>query len=345
VTNKSPFRILVLGHTQQSRLEQSYVRAFQSLGHSVSTFPIQAASDKYIKFGRLGATFHRFVPIEAWGRKGNRDFILEALSLKPDLICLFIPENLRAGPLAQLLCSLKTKVAMIWPDPLLNFDAYLKDLLPLVDVLGTYSSATIDVLHKLGGRNVQWLPLAADPGLHSAPSFSDEELAPYRADVSFVGEWRPERDRVIARILSDAPEFKVRIWGPSWERSQNHLVRKVREGRRAVGMEFAKVAAASHTNINVIDPMNHTAANMRFFELSCCGGLQLSTYCGEMSEEFRDRQEVVYVHRDEDWAPTIREMLKSPTTRSSISQKAKALVLEKHTYRQRAEALLSMLGM
>lgn len=108
--------------------------------------------------------------------------------------------------------------------------------------------------------------------------------------MTFIGGWRPEREAVLAGLAG----LDLKIWGPEWDRrcAGNAVVLKAWQGRPLVGTEFATAVAASKVNLNIIDPTNHPAANMRFFEIPVAGGLQVCSACPEMSGVFRDGEEI-----------------------------------------------------
>jgi spore maturation protein CgeB len=79
---------------------------------------------------------------------------------------------------------------------------------------------------------------------------------------------------------------------------------------------------------------------MRFFEIPAAGGLQVSSRCPEMEGEFRQHEQIVY-YDDAKELPTLIDRLKSNEEfRARVAAAGHAHVMEKHTYRHRAETLL-----
>jgi spore maturation protein CgeB len=113
--------------------------------------------------------------------------------------------------------------------------------------------------------------------------------------------------------------------------------------RRALrGREFAKASASSKVNLNIIDQTNYPAANMRFFEVLCAGGLQLCSPCPEMEHEFKHEETVFYYRHESGLSDQIRRLLDDSELRGKVKQAAHRKVMEKHTYLHRAKQILSL---
>ena len=54
------------------------------------------------------------------------------------------------------------------------------------------------------------------------------------------------------------------------------MIRRAWQGRALRGADFAKAVSCSKLSLNIIDPTNYPAANMRFFEITTAGGLQVT---------------------------------------------------------------------
>jgi spore maturation protein CgeB len=331
-------RIMLLGHAEPYRLEHSYQLAFEKSGCEVLVWDIAAAAQQRARFGRLGRIFHQFVPVEPWLRKANREFVVKAIDVHPSLIAVIGSCPVQPGALAQAQISTGAQLVHIWPDTLVHLSAgYFANLL-LYDLVGTYSRATIPHLERLGARRTIWLPLAGDPQLHSQqdqPRASDKR---FLADVTFIGGWRPEREAV----LSQLGEFKLQIWGPEWGRrcKGNRVIKRAWQGRAIVGAEFVRAVCNSKVSINIIDPTNYPAANMRFFEIPVSGGLQISSQCPEMEEEFRHGEHIFYYRRMDELPELIKELLAHDILRTQVSAAAYDKVLASHTYWHRAQQIL-----
>ena len=334
--------ILIVGRKDAPNLEGSYARAFAALGHQVSEFDLYDAIQDSIRFGAAGQALFRVAPREPWIVQGNRSLVVKARQLGCDAIVMAGSLPIRAGALAQVEASLPNcKLALLWPDPMLNLGSHIIQALPLLDCVASYSEAAVPLIQQLGARKTIWLCFAADPDLHSAASISAEERAQYTCDISFVGNMRPERERAI-RILLEAG-IDVKVWGERrWltQVSDKQLARSYFRGGPLMGSTYYKAMRCTKVGLNVIDDTNYPAANMRFFEGLACGAAMLSSPCPELEHLFRNRETVLYFENDVDLVVRARELLANDALRHEIASAGQRMVLADHTYRQRAEMLL-----
>jgi spore maturation protein CgeB len=286
----------------------------------------------------VGRLFNRFVPLEAWIRKANRDLVIRAQEFGPEYLLTFGQYSILAGALAQIRASVKARLIHIWPDTLLHLRNDLIACLPLLDLFATYSQASVEQLQKLGARDVAWIPLAGDPAMHAEVECSEAERAVYGADVTFIGGWRPEREAVLSKLES----FELKIWGPGWGRRcrGNKSLLKAWQGRSLYEAEFGKAVSSSKINLNIIDPLNYPAANMRFFEVPVAGGLQISSPCPEMENEFLDGEHLYYYKDTRQLKSLVEMLIKDTPLRSKVAKAAQGRVLAGHTYQERANKIM-----
>ncbi len=333
--------LLIVGSDQQNTLERSYAYAFHELGWQVHFWdPVQSLS-QVVRGGRIGRMFSSFVSVEPWVRKANRSLTLRAIQLQPDLVFIFSHHPIQIGALSQIRVSTKAALVHIWPDTMVNWPTELSVCLPLYDLVATYSRATVSIFEQLGARRVVWVPLAGDPTLHPDVICSDEDRRRFGAQVTFIGGWRPEREAVLSRL----GDVDLKIWGPEWGRrcKGNPVIMKAWQKRAIFGQEFAKAVKGSQVNLNIIDPTNYPAANMRFFEIPMAGGMQVSSTCPEMTPTFRHGEHLFYYDSVDELPDRIASLLEDEECRNEIATAAHAQVMAGHTYTHRARAILQHL--
>lgn len=279
-------RICIIGHQQADTLESSYQRAFERLGAQVTPFDTDAGQRPYVRLGRLGRAFHRFVPVDAWQRKLNRDLALALRSAQPDLALVFGNAPVLFSTLAFVKSLIDTRFVLVWPDPLTNLQPHVQPAAGLYDGVATYCRASVPVFRQMGFRNVQWVPLAADPALHRM----DTIPARFTYDLTFIGARRPEREHVLTTIIRHFPRLKLGVWGTDWHRSQSRALRPFIQARPLRGRAYAETLNRGRINLNCIDSTCFPAANMRFFEVPIAHALQLSSACPEFDGEYVDQQ-------------------------------------------------------
>lgn len=334
-------RVMLVGQFMPGSLERSYQAAFESIECEVLPFDLAAAVAGYCRLGELGRRFNKFVPVEAWIKKANRDLVSSVTRFRPHYVVTVGQYPLRAGALAQIRASVRTALIHIWPDTLLNLGNDLAACLPLFDLVASYSESSLEQLQKLGARRVTWIPLAGDPVMHAPVGCTESEQARYRADVTFIGGWRPEREAVLSTLHS----FDLKIWGPDWGRrcKGNKFIQEAWQGQPLYEGEFAKAVGASKINLNIIDPLNYPAANMRFFELPTAGGLQVASTCPEMENYFLNGQHVFYYRDVDDLRSKIETLIENASLRAEVAEAGRLCVMTEHTYDARARSILQQL--
>jgi hypothetical protein len=331
---------MLVGHFGIGALAQSYKVAFEEAGCELFCFDINSAVKKYCRFGTLGRKFNAYVPVEAWARKANREMVVNARQFIPQVVVVVGSCPVAAGALAQIKASLEVALVHLWPDTLVNLDSSLIECLPLYDLECIYSRNAVEPIRRLGANCPVWMPLAGDPSIHGMLHCTESETAEYGADVAFIGGWRPEREAVLSALT----HFDLKIWGPDWGRrcKNNPAIIKAWRGRSLRGRDFAKAVACSKINLNIIDQTNYPAANMRFFEIPCAGGLQVCSPCPEMEPDFKHGETTFYYRDESELSDQIRHLLGNSSLRQKAMRAANMKVMENHTYLHRAKQILSL---
>jgi hypothetical protein len=333
-------RLLLAGTWGPGALERAYAGAFEQAGCEVLRFDLFSLEQRFVRLGAPGRFFNRFVPVEPWIRKANRQLILEARSFRPDVIVVVGQIRVLAGALAQALLVTRARAVCIWPDTLLHLGGERIDALPLYDLVASYSRDSVPLFERLGARHAAWVPLAGEPAAAREP-----EAGPLAADVSFIGQWRPEREAALGALLDGLPGRDVKIWGPDWGRRARGRVRAAWQGRSLFGEEFARAVASSKVNLNVIDDTNFPAPNNRFFEIPCLGGLQLSSACPEMEDEFQQGRDICYYREVGEIPDLVRNLLADETHRAEIARAGAEKARAAHTWGHRVRQILDLAGL
>lgn len=336
-------KVLIVGDfSAPGSLTVSYRNGFAALRWEVVEFDLYARQRYHRRFGRIGVYLDSLIPVEQWLHKANRELVIACRQQSPDLIVIISSTPVRVGTLAQIQVATKSKIAFVWPDTLHNLNQHICQCLPLYDLVASYSQAAVPAFQKLGAKSVEWVPLGCDSALYSNATQDDTK---YQCDVSFVGNWRPEREAALAQ-LSAIQGIKVRIWGENdWQRrASNEFVKKNWQGKALYTNEFASAIRASKLSLNIIDDTNFPAANMRFFELPCVGAVQISSACPEMQPEFLHGDHVIYYHNEVEFLAQVKALIGDETTRNRIKTASQELVLNKHTYTHRAQQIVNSIS-
>lgn len=202
-----------------------------------------------------------------------------------------------------------------------------------------------DELHAAGARSVCYLPCAANPSVHRPLSLSEEEMARWGADVSFVGAGYRNRQNLFARLR--LPNLK--IWGNDWP-SDCAASRYLQEnGRRVTAEETANIYNATKINLNLHSSTRYSGVNPegdfvnpRTFEIAACGGFQLADARSEMTELFSE-DEIVLFHDAEEISGQVAYYLSHESERTAMADRARSRVLCEHTYEHRMKTALDFL--
>lgn len=335
--------ILIVGSEREGSLEKSYQRAFLKLHWTVHNWDPQQAINKSVRFGKAGQILAQFTEIEPWLLKANLELLAMAYELKPDLILVIATSGVHAGTLSQLRVAIpKTKIYSIYPDTPHNLVTNRIQCLSLFDRVIVYSSELVDVFKRMGARHAVPLGFAADPDLHQ-PYSGNDDLGIRHTDISFIGNWRPEREAFLEQLA----DFNLQIWGSDyWYRHTRpgSPLRKLWAGRTAEGMEFARVVAASKISLNILGPISWPGPNMRTFELPACGAFVLSERQPGVTQYFKEGQSIACYSSVEEAREKIKYYLREETARKEVAQAAyKTVIYGGNTYVDRAKTIIDWL--
>jgi glycosyltransferase involved in cell wall biosynthesis len=336
-------KVLIASDLSAYALAHSYVRALACLGLEHRAMDVARAATKFVRAGRLGQVVHRFLPVEAWNRKANREFAVACIDYDPDVLIVFGNAPVLFGTLALIKSACRARIVLYWPDTLLNLSQDQLNGASLYDCVATYSAATRATFETMGFRNPLWLPFGADPEFLGKSGNSNPE---FRYDISFAGGWRPERESALRAIRRHCPNGRLAIFGRTWLAScKDPDLRRHCCAHEPVGHEYGNLMRESRIALNPIDDTNYPAANMRFFEIPAAGGLQLSSTCPEMREDFRGGEHLLYYDNDEELAARIDWILARPAEAAAIRREGHRRAIEGHTYMQRINTLRDHLGL
>ncbi|MEO8763503.1 MAG: glycosyltransferase [Ginsengibacter sp.] len=336
-------KLLFVGNINNYCLETSYANAASILGYEVVRFDTRKEIEKYIMFGKPGKKLHSFLPVERWIRNVNRELIIFARDANPDILFLFGTSKVFYGTLITIKLLLPhCRIVWVWPDTPMNLDNNILNNARLFDLSASYSYESLASLRKLDFANPQWIPLAGDPVLH----WNDvPETDTFSCDVSFVGGWRPEREKVMKIIIENFNNLKIEIHGNYWQR--NCTDKKLLKRWKSNGFYAKDLSNYFNTcriNINAIDDTNYPAANMRFFEIPASGGLQLSSSCPELENEFIDKEGILFYKNEVEVVEKINWVLENKERSQNIRKNAQQLITLKHNYVERLKKILHLIN-
>lgn len=333
---------MIADATGPGLLMGSFARALREGGHDVMGLAIPVAAERtkspWLKLRRVPIVNR--LGSEQLILEGNRILAAEAICWQPEVV-LTAGEDLLPGTVATVKGSTGCRVAMIYPDPLVNLRLATIEALPLYDLV-VYACGRFGLTYfeQLGARRAAFIPFGWDDYYH--PRVPDADLPEPSLDVAFVGEWRPDREAWLEAL----GEFKVGVWGSRfWQTKTNKssVGRRCWRGGVAWGTDYSRASRSARITLNLVDITNGPGLNMRAFEAAGVGCFVLATRTDAQEEFFVEGEHIAYFSSPDELRDKVRYYLSHDSERLRIARNA-ARVAESHTYRERAQSLLELLG-
>jgi len=218
----------------------------------------------------------------------------------------------------------------LWMMPFEAIEAY--------DLFFTKERYAMRSLEQVGLRNLAYLPMYCVPSAHHPVTPTADEARRYGAQISFVGNRYPYRERFV-RALRDYP---LKVWGSGWTATEDPVVRAI-AGPPVFGHEKLLVYSASTVSLNHHHPMNDiVGVNTRTFELAAAGACQIVDLKEDLHDLFKAGEEIVGYRDMGELRRQLDVHLEHPDEARAIGANARRRALAEHTLRHRIEAMLAM---
>ena len=327
---------LVAGDTCELRR-----RALERLGHETIPVDYLAHFEGHGAVARKLQWHLRSGPIV----RAYHAALVAALSRRPDVLWvdkgIFVPPSILAAA---------RSAGVRWlvhysPDNYLlrqNASRHLWRSLAHYDVVVTTKRSNLRLLETVGARRVLLSGNAYDPELHRPVTLTDAERTALAADVSFIGRWEPDRERLLDAIV--ALPVRLRVRGPGWERVRSRLLRPACEPGSLYGEEYVKALAAAKINLGLLSVVAGDAITQRSIELPACGTFMLAERTGEHRLHFVDGEEAVLFDDAADLVRKVQHYLGADAERARIAAAGRARCLRSgYSYDDRLREVLAAL--
>lgn len=207
------------------------------------------------------------------------------------------------------------------------------------DLCLTFARHLVPRYQREGVARVEWLPFARDPDQHSPVANPPKP----EFDAVFVGNLDAARIEWLAPI---ARELRLAIFGEHTLRAvpSVNALRRARFFPAAYGRDLAPALMRGAISLNVMRDQNRYSHNMRSYESPACGAFTLSQRTPELTEMFRDGEDVVFAESPDAMLETARRWLADPAGRERVAR-AGFVRVEHDTYQRRAVKILQMTGL
>jgi spore maturation protein CgeB len=329
-------KVLISGAFWNGSLEESYARAFESIGWKVVRFDWEKhRSEHPLSFMTFTDKLLRFRLADRVGKW----FTAAIRDARPDLVLvikgrMISPETLLE---AKRILSDRTLVNFNPDSPWepANSSRRLLESIPIYDAHFTWNKQLIPKFKIVGTAKVYYLPFAYDPVLHHPLK---TELPNVEYDAIFVGTYTPERDELLGTLGNS----KIGIVGNGWGRAK--FVPKNWIISHAVYAEDAvRVLARGACSINILRAQNATSHNMRTFEIPATANPMLTTRSVEQSEFFVEKEETECFASSDELLSKVLMLAENRDHARMIAKNGYERVHEE-TYAKRARTMITHLG-
>jgi len=333
-------KILISGyHNPHYLTVTEYIeRAVRQLGHEVIVF-----NDRdHLIPGRLRK---RWAPLQSISVAAiNVNLIRLAERTRPGMIVVTGGHRITRGGLRTLIR--KGFRVVLWTTDLPQAEDLMRTT--AFDYHSVFCQGTeyVEIFRELGIPEARWLPMACEPQIHHPVQLTEEEGRRFGSDVVFVGSYYPWR----ADYLKYLAGLNLAIWGPGWEKlPTDSPLRAFIRGAHTPPETWTKIYSASKIvlSVHIQDPQrqfNVYQSSPRIFEALACGAFVLTDRQPDVLSLFRDGEHLVAFSDAEDLRQKTHYFLSCPEERHRIAEAGRQEVLNKHTYIQRLQTLLSVAG-
>jgi spore maturation protein CgeB len=222
-----------------------------------------------------------------------------------------------------------------------KFNYYLDADLSGFDAFFTNSKGVIPDLREMGAKNVYPLYYAADPDLFKPVNVNKD------IDVSFFGYGSEFREEWMKKMIAEPSEqlpdvnFSIGGMGFSIPLGNAHLI-----GHLPPYSAIREFCCRSKICLNITRWSHasiYASATTRLFELAAFGACIVSQPYNGIEEWFDVGREIIVTTNKEEIIKTYEWLLDAGDDRQKIGEKARQRILKEHTYRHRAEELISVL--
>ena len=236
-----------------------------------------------------------------------------------------------------------------------RFDIFSKYWAPFFHWVSTTDSKAPEKYYKSGYKNIIKTQWACNHFLYKSTNGGD-----FKHDVSFVGQPHSNRKQMAAKLSKNG--INVECWGKGWPNgriSQDKMVEIFSTSRinlnlpkasnylniKSVGKIFLSRRSNGEFTINNPklwkDNFKFLLGNQREqikgrnFEIPGCGGFLLTGDADNLSDYYKDGEEIVIFKNDQDMIEKIKYYLAHEDKRKKIANAGHKRTLKDHTYEER----------
>ena len=285
--------------------------------------------------------------LEPWMVREMHNYIVRTAEVfKPHLFIAFKGRFVLPETLKKLKAS-GVKLINWYPDVSFTVHSrYLPKTLPLYDwVFTTKTFGLHDMREKLGIDRASILLHGYDPEVHSLQGLSDDEMAYYACDVSFIGTWSPKKQHYLEYLYSQLPDLSVKIWGDQWNKAMAGPLNPAIQHHAVYGREYAKAIGASKINIAILSERRNGASSgdkitSRSFHIPASGGFMLHERTRQVQAVYEEGEDVACFASPEELVQNVETFLADESGRKRIARSGWERCVPAHSMDERARVIM-----
>ncbi len=326
---------------------RALARSFRGLGHTM----LEIDAEDYVpwRWGGLLPRILRRLFIRILVDDYNRAVVKQAESSAFDFILVFKGMYLKESTVS-ILRSFGKPVYNFYPDvSYTDHGSFIPAALRHYDCVFTtkyfHGKKEIETFRI---RDMVHVRHGFDPEVHRPVRLSQAQIEHYGCDVSFVGCWSPEKERLISYILVHRRNIKVVVYGIGWKyagiRFKKALGKNLRPG--AFGDELAIVYNASKVNLGLLsraagDPTMSDQTTARTFQIPASGSVMLHEDTPEVRSYFQPGKEIMLFSGESDLLLKLDRILSDDALRKTIKANGhQRCMKEPYDYSNAAETIV-----
>jgi len=311
-----------------------YKRGAESLRHECDIY-------EYVKnaeiFGKL--TYLPFL-YQVGARKSNILLKRKIIEFKPDLFLVSKGELIFPSTLNFIRKKLGIKSILWFPDDPQLFERISRYIAKYYDFVFTSSFKSVENYEKIGVDKVEYIPFCCDPTFHRNIELTKDDKRKFTADITFVGKFYPEREKVLKALL----DYDLKIYGQNWQFSDKD-VRSKWTGQAVFGEDLIKVYNASKIVLNIHDnemKYGGMKSNIRSFEAMGCGAFVLSDKPDGIEDIFDIDKQIVCFKSKKQLLYFVDYYLENEKEREKIARRGQKRTYKDHTFYNRMKKVISV---
>jgi spore maturation protein CgeB len=294
----------------------------------------------------------------------NKLLLNKVASWQPDLCFFCLHKDEILPDTIKKISSIPKVVTLNWfADDHWRFDNYSKNYAPYFNwVVTTYSKA-VEKYHQIGYHKVIHSQWAADIDIYK-PVTTQKDI-----DVSFVGIWNKNRDRVIKKLKQSG--IRVETWGQGWSAGrlgQDEMIKVLARSKISLGLNtpstyyglkplvgfffrrrgrfgFKQDFKNIWSNFREWRQKRIPMIKARMFEIPACGALLFTQAADNIGDYYIDGKEMVLYDDDFDLIKKLQYYLQHDCDRETLSQAGYERTINEHNYESRFNDIFNIIGL